>query len=128
MIKEIKRVLVANRGVPAVRIMDTLRDRKIKSVAVYSDPDRIAHHVYMADFAQPIGEGPPKESYLNIERIIDAAHKRIIELIGKTGETGPITETKADFKEGLQRTKSDDQNPPSDSPLTKGGYRGVLEC
>jgi len=75
MIKEIKRVLVANRGVPAVRIMDTLRDRKIKSVAVYSDPDRIAHHVYMADFAQPIGEGPPKESYLNIERIITAAHK-----------------------------------------------------
>jgi len=73
--KEIKRVLVANRGVPAVRVMDTLRDRKIKSVAVYSDPDRIAHHVYMADFAEPIGEGPPKESYLNIDRIITAAVK-----------------------------------------------------
>ena len=70
---KIKRVLIANRGVPAVRIMDTCRDRKIKSVAVYSEPDRIAHHVYMADFAVPIGEGPPLESYLNIDRVINAA-------------------------------------------------------
>jgi len=53
--------------------MDTCRDRKIKSVAVYSEPDRIAHHVYMADFAVPIGEGPPMESYLNTDRIINAA-------------------------------------------------------
>ncbi len=58
---------------PAVRIIDTCRDRKIKSVAVYSEPDRIAHHVYMADFAVPIGEGPPMESYLNTDRIINAA-------------------------------------------------------
>ena len=55
--------------------MDTCRDRKIKSVAVYSEPDRIAHHVYMADYAVPIGEGPPMESYLNMDRIIDAARQ-----------------------------------------------------
>jgi acetyl-CoA carboxylase biotin carboxylase subunit/propionyl-CoA carboxylase alpha chain len=42
-------------------------------VAVYSEPDRIAHHVYMADHAVAIGEGPPMESYLNIGRVIDAA-------------------------------------------------------
>ena len=65
--------------------------------------------------------------------VIDAAHKRIIEMmgkpasVGKAGETGPITGTKSDFKEGVQRTKCDDQNPPSDSPLTKGGDRGVME-
>ncbi len=58
---------------PAVRIIDTCRDRKIKSVAVYSEPDRIAHHVYMADYAVSIGEGPPMESYLNMDRIINAA-------------------------------------------------------
>ncbi len=71
--KEIKKVLIANRGVPAVRIIDTCRDRKVKSAAVYSEPDRIAHHVYMADYAVSIGEGPPMESYLNIARVIDAA-------------------------------------------------------
>lgn len=71
--KEIKKVLVANRGVPAARIMDTCRDRKIKTTAIYSNADRIAYHVLMADDAVPIGEGPPLESYLNMDRIIDAA-------------------------------------------------------
>ena len=71
--RPIHKLLVANRGVPAVRIMDTCRDRKIKSIAVYSEPDRISHHVYMADFAVPIGEGPPLQSYLKMDRIINAA-------------------------------------------------------
>jgi len=70
---DIKKVLVANRGVPAVRVMITLRDRKIPSVAVYSTPDRLAHHVFMADEAIHIGEAPPMESYLNKEAIIEAA-------------------------------------------------------
>lgn len=70
----IQKVLVANRGVPAVRIMHTCRDRKIATTAVYSTPDRLAHHVYMADSAVYIGEAPPAQSYLNGERIIEAAH------------------------------------------------------
>ena len=69
----IRKVLVANRGVPAVRIMHTCRDRKIGTTAVYSTPDRLAHHVFMADTAVHIGEAPPIESYLNMDRIIDAA-------------------------------------------------------
>ena len=69
----IKKILVANRGVPAVRIMHTSRDRKIPVVAVYSTPDRLAEHVLMADSAVHIGEAPPIESYLNGERIIEAA-------------------------------------------------------
>jgi len=69
----IKKVLIANRGVPAVRIMHTCRDRKIGTTAVYSTPDRLAHHVFMADTAVHIGEAPPIESYLNMDRIIDAA-------------------------------------------------------
>ncbi|MCE5194543.1 MAG: ATP-grasp domain-containing protein [Nitrospiraceae bacterium] len=75
--KKIQSVLVANRGVPAVRIMHTCRDRKISTTAVYSAPDRLAHHVFMADTAVHIGEAPPIESYLNMEKIIKAAiHSR----------------------------------------------------
>ncbi len=73
--KQIRKVLIANRGVPAVRIMHTCRDRKIGTTAVYSTPDRLAHHVYMADSAVPIGEAPPLESYLNGGRVIAAALK-----------------------------------------------------
>jgi acetyl/propionyl-CoA carboxylase alpha subunit len=73
MSRAIKKVLIANRGVPAVRIMHTCRDRKIQTTAVYSTPDRLAQHVLMADIALHIGEAPPIESYLNIDKIIDAA-------------------------------------------------------
>jgi acetyl/propionyl-CoA carboxylase alpha subunit len=69
----INKVLIANRGVPAVRVMHTCRDRKIPTVAVYSDPDRLAHHVFMADEAVSIGEAPPSESYLNMDKMIRAA-------------------------------------------------------
>lgn len=71
--KKIKKVLIANRGVSATRIMHTCRDRKIATTAVYSTPDRLAHHVFVADSAIHIGEAPPAESYLNIDRLIDAA-------------------------------------------------------
>lgn len=71
--REIKKVLITNRGVPAVRIMHTCRDKKISTTAVYSTPDRLAHHVFMADSAVHIGEAPPIESYLNMERMIEAA-------------------------------------------------------
>ncbi|HDH06169.1 MAG TPA: ATP-grasp domain-containing protein [Nitrospirae bacterium] len=71
--KKINKLLVANRGVPAVRVMHTCRDRKIRTAAVYSTPDRLAHHVFMADSAVHIGEAPPVESYLNMEHMINAA-------------------------------------------------------
>ncbi len=71
--RKIEKILVANRAVPAVRILHTCRDRKIKTVAVYSTPDRLAQHVIMADSAVHIGEAPPRESYLNIDRIVQAA-------------------------------------------------------
>jgi acetyl/propionyl-CoA carboxylase alpha subunit len=73
MSKNIQKILIANRGVTAVRIMHTCRDRKIRTTAVYSTPDRLAHHVFMADSAVYIGEAPPAESYLNMDRMIDAA-------------------------------------------------------
>ncbi|MEW6571134.1 MAG: biotin carboxylase N-terminal domain-containing protein [Nitrospirota bacterium] len=73
--RKINKILIANRGVTAVRIMHTCRDRKIPTTAVYSTPDRLAHHVFMADTAVHIGEAPPAESYLNMEKMIDAAIK-----------------------------------------------------
>jgi len=73
MSRNIQKVLIANRGVPAVRIMHTCRDRRIPTTAVYSTPDRLAHHVFMADEAVHIGEAPPVESYLNMDKMIDAA-------------------------------------------------------
>jgi acetyl-CoA carboxylase biotin carboxylase subunit/propionyl-CoA carboxylase alpha chain len=71
--RTISKILVANRGVPAVRVMHTCRDRKIPTTAVYSDPDRLAHHVFMADEAIYIGEAPPSESYLNMDKMVQAA-------------------------------------------------------
>jgi len=70
---KIKKVLIANRGVPAFRVIHTCRDRKIETTAVYSTPDRLATHVFLADSAVHIGEAPPIESYLNKEKIIEAA-------------------------------------------------------
>ncbi len=71
--KKIEKVLIANRGVPAVRIIHTCKDLGIPTTAVYSSPDRLASHVLMADSAVHIGEAPPIQSYLNMEKIIDAA-------------------------------------------------------
>jgi acetyl-CoA carboxylase biotin carboxylase subunit len=70
-----ERVLVANRGEIAVRIMRACDELGIRTVAVFSDVDRTALHVRYADEAYPIGPPPPTESYLNIERIIEAARK-----------------------------------------------------
>ena len=71
--KNINKILIANRGVTAVRVMHTCRDRKIPTAAVYSTPDRLAHHVFMADSAVHIGEAPPADSYLNMGKLIAAA-------------------------------------------------------
>jgi acetyl-CoA carboxylase biotin carboxylase subunit len=70
-----RKVLVANRGEIAVRIMRTLREMGIASVAVYSDADRTSLHVRMADEAERVGPSPSADSYLRIDHMIDAAKK-----------------------------------------------------
>ena len=71
--KKINKVLIANRGEIAVRIMKTLKRLHIESVAVFADNDAEALHRRMADEAYPLGEGNLKDTYLNIQKIIDAA-------------------------------------------------------
>jgi acetyl/propionyl-CoA carboxylase alpha subunit len=69
----LRRVLIANRGEIALRIVRACREAGIETVAVYSDADAAAPHVRVADFARRIGPAPALESYLNIGAIIDAA-------------------------------------------------------
>ena len=71
----IKKVLIANRGEIAIRVMRTCREMDIKTVAVYSDADRKSMHVRFADEAYHIGPSPSSESYLNIEKVISVAKK-----------------------------------------------------
>jgi acetyl-CoA carboxylase, biotin carboxylase subunit len=76
-----RKILVANRGEIAVRVMRTCREMGIRTVAVYSDADRTAFHVTYADEAFHVGAAPSTESYLCIDRLIDAAHKSGAEAI-----------------------------------------------
>jgi acetyl-CoA carboxylase biotin carboxylase subunit len=76
-----RKVLVANRGEIAVRVMRTLREMGIRTVGVFSDADRTSLHVRMADEAEHIGPSPSAESYLRIDRILEAARKHGAEAI-----------------------------------------------
>ncbi|HEY7358253.1 MAG TPA: acetyl-CoA carboxylase biotin carboxylase subunit [Ktedonobacterales bacterium] len=68
-------VLIVNRGEIAVRIIRACREMGLKSVAVYSDADRAARHVRLADAAYHIGPAPARESYLNIPTLLDVARR-----------------------------------------------------
>src|ERR1700686_1630500 len=76
-----QKLLIANRGEIAVRVIRACRDLRVSPVAVFSEPDAQALHVRMSDEAYCIGPAPSNQSYLNIEAIISAAKRAGAEAI-----------------------------------------------
>ncbi len=76
-----RKILIANRGEIALRIIRTCKRLRIKTVAVYSQPDLESKHVTSSDEAYRIGSGPPSESYLNIDKIVKVAKKSGVEAV-----------------------------------------------
>ena len=76
-----RKVLVANRGEIAIRVFRALRELGIAAVAVYSEADRSSLHPRVADEAYLVGPGPPAESYLNVDRILDAAARAAVDAV-----------------------------------------------
>jgi propionyl-CoA carboxylase alpha chain len=97
-----KKILIANRGEIACRVIKTCKKMGIKTVAVYSDADRNALHVEMADEAVHIGESPTAKSYLVIDRIVDACKKTGAEAVHPG--YGFLSENKK-FQEALAAAK-----------------------
>ena len=97
-----KKILIANRGEIACRVIKTCRKMGIKTVAVYSDADRNALHVEMADEAVRIGESPSAKSYLLIDRIVKACKDTGAEAVHPG--YGFLSENKA-FQEALAKAK-----------------------
>jgi acetyl-CoA carboxylase biotin carboxylase subunit len=79
--QRIKKILVANRGEIALRVMRTAREMGIETVAVYSEADRNSPHVFFADEAICIGPAPSAQSYLNITKIIEVCKKLKVDAI-----------------------------------------------
>ena len=79
--KKINKILIANRGEIAIRVMRTCREMGIATVAVYSEADQAACFVRFADEAYPIGPAPSSESYLCIDKIIEVARKAKVDAI-----------------------------------------------
>ena len=93
---ELKRVLVANRGEIALRIIRACHEEGLEAVAVYSEADRLSPHVRAADLAVPIGPPPAAESYLHVAKLVEAARTTACDAVhpgyGFLSERAPFAE------------------------------------
>ncbi len=117
-----RKVLIANRGEIAVRITRTLHEMGIRAAAVYSDADRESLHVRMADEAHGIGPAVAKESYLNVERILDTAKRCGADAIHPG--YGFLSEN-ADFREACDRAGVAFIGPPASAMRVMGSKTGA---
>lgn len=118
------RVLVANRGEIAVRIIRTLREMGITSVAIFSEADRDAPHVRLADYAYCVGEAPVAHSYLNAERILSIAKQAGAQ--GLHPGYGFLSEN-ADFAEACAAAGVTFIGPSAESIRLMGSKKGARE-
>src|SRR3989440_11302712 len=119
-----RKVLIANRGEIAVRVIRTLREMGIASVAVFSDADRTSRHVRMADEAEHIGPSVSAESYLRIDRILDAARKHGAEAIHPG--YGFLSEN-AEFAAACEDAGMVFIGPPADAIRSMGSKTAALQ-
>lgn len=112
-----KKILVANRGEIALRVMRTCREMGIQTIAIFSEADRTAPHVLFADEAYPVGPSPSAESYLKHERIIEIAKKAGAEAIHPG--YGFLSENTA-FAAGVKAAGITFIGPPSSAIETMG--------
>ena len=119
-----ERVLIANRGEIACRVIRTCRRLGIASIAVYSDADATAQHVRQADEAHRIGGPQPAESYLRGDAIIEVARQSGAQAIHPG--YGFLSEN-ADFAEAVERAGLAFIGPPADSMRRMGSKAGAKE-
>ncbi|HSS06463.1 MAG TPA: biotin carboxylase N-terminal domain-containing protein, partial [Rhodanobacteraceae bacterium] len=118
------RVLIANRGEIACRVIRTCRRLGIGTVAVYSEADASAQHVRLADVALPIGGPRPQDSYLRAEAIINAAQRSGAQAIHPG--YGFLSEN-ADFAEAVARAGMRFIGPPAESMRRMGSKAGAKD-
>jgi len=119
-----KRVLIANRGEIACRIIRTCRRLGIQTIAVYSEADAGAQHVRLADFAYPIGGPRPQDSYLRADAIVEVARQSGAEAIHPG--YGFLSEN-ADFAEAVERAGIAFIGPSADSMRKMGSKAGAKD-